>query len=269
MCRLLALVAMLLFPCLAATQAADPSPPKGFRAIFNGRDLTGWYGLNPHPVAKLEGERREAALAKQREEFAQHWRIEGGELVNDGTGPYATTEEDFGDIEHRDGVSPAWPITYDDLAPWYDEAERLYHVHGEGSADPTEPERGPYPHPPVPHADAMLPVIAGLERQGLHPSPLPLGLIDPGQPGGCQLCNTCNSFPCRIHRKSDADVARPFRTPGVPVVPLLGVAFCLLLMSGLPLDTWLRLIGWLVIGLAIYFLYGRHHSALRARTARA
>ena len=55
---------------------------------------------------------------------------------------------------------------------------------------------------------------------------------------------------------------------GSSVVPLLGVAFCLLLMSGLPLDTWLRLIGWLVIGLAIYFLYGRHHSALRARTAR-
>ena len=101
MSRLLAVATMLLFPSLAATQAADPSPPEGFRAIFNGSDLAGWYGLNPHSVAKLEGERREAALAKQREEFAQHWRVESGELVNDGTGPYATTEEEFGDIELR------------------------------------------------------------------------------------------------------------------------------------------------------------------------
>ncbi len=64
-------------------------------------------------------------------------------------------------------------------------------------------------------------------------------------------------------RRSDADVARPFRTPGVPFVPLLGVAFCLLLMAALPLDTWLRLIIWLAIGMVVYFAYGRHHSVLR------
>lgn len=64
-------------------------------------------------------------------------------------------------------------------------------------------------------------------------------------------------------RRSDAAVTRPFRAPGVPVVPILGILFCLLLMAGLPLDTWLRLIIWLVIGLAVYFLYGRNHSVLR------
>ena len=48
---------------------------------------------------KLEGEKRDAALAKMREEFAQHWRVENGELVNAGTGPYATTAEEFGDVE--------------------------------------------------------------------------------------------------------------------------------------------------------------------------
>lgn len=68
-------------------------------------------------------------------------------------------------------------------------------------------------------------------------------------------------------RKSDAAVARPFRTPGVPYVPVLGILFCLLLMSGLPFDTWMRLIVWLAIGLAIYFAYGRSHSALRKRMA--
>lgn len=79
--------------------AEEPVPPEGFRAIFNGKDLTGWYGLNPHSVAKLEGEKLEAGLQKQREEFASHWRVENGELVNDGHGPYATTEEEFGDVE--------------------------------------------------------------------------------------------------------------------------------------------------------------------------
>lgn len=85
----------------SAAAAGQPSPPEGFRAIFNGKDLTGWYGLNPHIVVKLEGEKRDANLKKQREEFPHHWRIEDGELVNDGTGPYATTEEEFGNIELR------------------------------------------------------------------------------------------------------------------------------------------------------------------------
>lgn len=95
---LLILTSLLLAP-VALLHAAEPVPPKGFRAIFNGRDLAGWYGLNPHSVVKLQGEKREANLKKQREEFADHWRVENGELVNVGTGPYATTEEEFGDIE--------------------------------------------------------------------------------------------------------------------------------------------------------------------------
>ncbi len=64
-------------------------------------------------------------------------------------------------------------------------------------------------------------------------------------------------------RRSDARVKRPFKVPAVPVVPILGILFCLLLMSGLPVFTWLRLLIWMAIGLAIYFLYGRHHSVLR------
>src|SRR4051794_5852759 len=79
--------------------ADDPKPPEGFHAISNGRDLTGWYGLNPHNSAKLQGEKKEANLKQQREEFPGHWRVENGELVNDGTGPYAATEQEFGDIE--------------------------------------------------------------------------------------------------------------------------------------------------------------------------
>jgi hypothetical protein len=92
------LCAALFLPSTAA-HAADPMPPPGFRALFNGKDLAGWYGLNPHSVAKLQGEKREASLKKMRDEFAQHWHVENGDLVNVGTGPYATTDGEFGDIE--------------------------------------------------------------------------------------------------------------------------------------------------------------------------
>jgi APA family basic amino acid/polyamine antiporter len=64
-------------------------------------------------------------------------------------------------------------------------------------------------------------------------------------------------------RRSDSDASRPFRVPGVPMVPVLGILFCLLLMAGLPLVTWVRLVVWLVIGLIIYVSYGRNHSKLR------
>jgi choline dehydrogenase-like flavoprotein len=134
-----------------------------------------------------------------------HYNI-GGNTKFWGTVLYRLRREDFGELQHIDGVSPAWPITYETLAPYYDRAERLYHVHGQHDADPTEPPRGPYPHPPVAHAPGMQAIVESLRRQGLHPSPLPLGVIDPGASNGCQLCNTCNSFPCRIHAKSDAEV---------------------------------------------------------------
>ena len=96
-----ALLAVLLLTLGSqdSIKAAEPKPPKGFTALFNGTDLTGWHGLNPHSVAKLDGEKKEAALKKMRDEFADHWRVENGELVNDGHGPYATTDEDLGDIE--------------------------------------------------------------------------------------------------------------------------------------------------------------------------
>jgi APA family basic amino acid/polyamine antiporter len=65
-----------------------------------------------------------------------------------------------------------------------------------------------------------------------------------------------------IMRRSNPEMPRPFRCPLVPLVPLLGIAFCLLLMFSLPVENWLRLIVWLLIGFAIYFSYGRRHSVL-------
>lgn len=92
----------IILSLLSSPILADkPMPPEGFKAIFNGKDLTGWHGLNPHSGAKLTGEKKEANLKQQREEFADHWRAEEGALVNDGHGPYANTDQDYGDIELR------------------------------------------------------------------------------------------------------------------------------------------------------------------------
>jgi len=113
--------------------------------------------------------------------------------------------EDFGVLRHVDGESPAWPIDYDTLAPYYDRAEVLYGVRGRAGDDPTEPPRGPFPHPPVPHAPLMQGVVEALQAQGLRPFHLPLGVLAPGEEHGCVLCNTCNSFPCRLGAKSDAE----------------------------------------------------------------
>jgi len=118
---------------------------------------------------------------------------------------YRLRAEDFESTAHADGESPAWPIRYEDLAPYYDRAEVLYHVHGQAGIDPTEPPRGAFPFPAVPHTAGMDRAIERLRAQGLHPSPLPLGLINPGEAGGCRLCDTCNSFPCMVGAKADAD----------------------------------------------------------------
>jgi choline dehydrogenase-like flavoprotein len=150
---------------------------------------------------------REQWLDEQGREFVPytHYNV-GGNTKFWGSVLYRLRREDFHEMQHADGVSPAWPIDYDTLAPYYDRAEQLYKVRGAVGDDPTEPPRGPYPFPAVPHAPGMARIAERLRAQGLHPSPLPLGLIDPGGAGGCRLCNTCNSFACRIHAKSDADV---------------------------------------------------------------
>ena len=92
----------------------------------------------------------------------------GGNTKFWGTVLYRLRREDFGALEHLDGISPAWPIDYDTLAPWYGRAEQLYHVHGQHDADPTEPPHGPYPHAPVPHSAGMLAIVDALKRQMAH-----------------------------------------------------------------------------------------------------
>ena len=175
---------------------------------------------NPEAVWKqLRYQTSERWLDHRGREFRPytHYCV-GGNTKFWGSVLYRLRREDFQAVEHIDGVSPAWPIDYDTLAPYYDRAERLYHVRGRHGIDPTEPARGPYPYEPVPHAEGIGRIVEQLRAMGLHPAPLPLGLLRPGEPDGCILCNTCNSFACKLHAKSEADVVciRPaIRRPNV------------------------------------------------------
>lgn len=93
------LVAFLILAATTSYASAQSPSQKNFRAIFNGKDLTGWHGNNPHDTVKSALEKRQAAIEKQQDEFKKHWTIENGDFVNDGKGPYATTDDSFGDIE--------------------------------------------------------------------------------------------------------------------------------------------------------------------------
>ena len=85
--------------------------------------------------------------------------------------------EDFAEMQHAEGMSPAWPFPYEELAPWYDAAEELYRVRGDIASDPTEPAHaGPYPFPPVPDEPAIADVRSRLHKAGVHPFSLPLGV---------------------------------------------------------------------------------------------
>jgi choline dehydrogenase-like flavoprotein len=114
-------------------------------------------------------------------------------------------ERDFEAIEFEEGTSPAWPIRYGDLAPYYGHAERLFHVHADAGADPTEPTRGePYPFPALPRESYAAHMTARLRAAGARPFALPMA-IDLRESGRCIRCATCDGFPCQVLAKGDAD----------------------------------------------------------------
>ncbi|MBL8160345.1 MAG: GMC family oxidoreductase [Anaerolineae bacterium] len=115
-------------------------------------------------------------------------------------------QQDFEALEHEGGTSPAWPLRYEDLEPYYNLAESIYAVHGTSGDDPTEPPRSqPFPFPAVQHEPYVSDLAAALRRNGLHPFYLPMG-VDLRDGGRCIRCKTCDGFPCKVDAKSDADV---------------------------------------------------------------
>jgi choline dehydrogenase-like flavoprotein len=114
-------------------------------------------------------------------------------------------EQDFTEVEHEDGISPAWPFGYADLEPYYGEAEQMYRVHGMTGEDPTEPWRSSaYPYPALEHEPYIAELAARLRAQGVRPSANAMG-VDRRVGGSCVRCATCDGFPCKLGAKSDAE----------------------------------------------------------------
>ena len=119
-------------------------------------------------------------------------------------------KQDFGEVAHHGGKSPVWPLSYEDLEPYYTKAEHLYSVHGQHGVDPTEPPASaPYRFPPVRHEPRIQELHDDLRRIGYHPFPLPLGVLldeDSREQSPCIKCSTCDGYPCLVNGKADAHI---------------------------------------------------------------
>ncbi|MBI4278030.1 MAG: GMC family oxidoreductase [Armatimonadetes bacterium] len=187
--------------------------PSGKRILILERG--GWL-----PREKENWDAR-AVFAQERYHTKEMWYDRDGRPFRPGTNYYVggntkvygavllrMRERDFHEVRHHDGVSPAWPLRYQDFAPYYTRAERLYGVHGHRGTDPTEPPcDDPYPFPPVKHEPRMQEIFDGLRGQGLRPYPLPVGVrLDEENPhlSPCIKCETFDGFPCLVNAKYDA-----------------------------------------------------------------
>jgi choline dehydrogenase-like flavoprotein len=158
----------------------------------------------------------------------QHYYV-GGNTKFYGAVLFRMRERDFGVVTHVDGTSPAWPVTYADLEPYYTRAERLYHVHGERGSDPLEPwASDAYPYPAMSDEPRIAQLRGDLADAGLHPFPLPMGImIDESSPqtSACVRCETCDGFPCLVQAKADAHVVCVRPALAHPNVSLLTNAY--------------------------------------------
>jgi choline dehydrogenase-like flavoprotein len=164
-------------------------------------------------AAVLEGRYNNADLWRDKEgkkfQPGAHYFV-GGNTKFYGAALLRMRERDFGEVRHHGGVSPAWPIGYRDLEPYYSAAERLYHVHGTRGEDPTEPWASePFPYPAVSHEPRLQGLSDDWERQGYKPFHVPIGIMldeTNGRASRCVRCATCDGHPCLVNAKADAQV---------------------------------------------------------------
>jgi choline dehydrogenase-like flavoprotein len=132
----------------------------------------------------------------------------GGNTTFYGAALMRMKRHDFEAVEHKDGLSPAWPLSYEDFAPYYQRAEALWRVHGERGIDPFDQrDDPPFPYKALRDDPGVAVLKAHFEGLGWHPSPLPLGVNrddDHPEAGTCVRCKTCGGFPCFLKAKSDA-----------------------------------------------------------------
>ncbi|MGH7902080.1 MAG: GMC oxidoreductase [Thermodesulfobacteriota bacterium] len=179
------------------------------RGDYVPREKDNW---NPGPV-NVEGkyQTKELWYDKDGNELHPHTNYNvGGNTKFYGAALFRLRKEDFGEIKHHGGLSPAWPLSYDELEPYYTRAEHLYQVHGKRGEDPTEPAASaPYLYPPVSHEPRIQHLSDDFARLGLKPFHTPLGvMLDEKNPHSsrCIRCNTCDGFPCLVYAKSDSQV---------------------------------------------------------------
>ncbi len=167
----------------------DPAP-----VFIDGRYISKdtWYDSDGHPFQPQV-----------------HYFV-GGATKMYGAALYRLRPADFGEIQHADGLSPAWPLGYDEFEPWYTKAEWLYQVHGAHGEDPTEGHWSKqYPWPAVSHEPRIQQIVDALRDRGYHPFAAPCGILldEANRPAStCIRCDTCDGFPCLVHAKSDAEV---------------------------------------------------------------
>ena len=138
-----------------------------------------------------------------------HYYVGGATKVY-GAALYRLRPQDFGELKHVDGISPAWPLTYDDFEPYYTKAEWLYQVHGNHGEDPIEGHWSKqYPWPAISHEPRIQQLVDDLAAAGYHPFHAPCGAqLDEANRNrsACIRCTWYDGYPCLVHAKSDAEV---------------------------------------------------------------
>ncbi|MCC6860307.1 MAG: GMC family oxidoreductase [Bryobacterales bacterium] len=197
------------------------------RGGYVPRSTDNW---NPR-VVNLEGHYQTREVWRDRDGKDLHPHTNyyvGGNTKFYGAALFRLRQQDFGQLRHHGGISPAWPVSYEEFEPYYSRAEHLYHVHGCRGEDPTDPPAGaPYCHPPVSHEPRMQQLSEDFARLGLRPFHTPLGvMLDETNPRSrCIRCATCDGFPCLLDAKSDAQVVAVDPALSHPNVQLLTGAF--------------------------------------------
>lgn len=176
----------------------------------------------------------------------------GGSSRFYGAAAFRLRREDFREQQHPGGVSPRWPFSYEELEPYYDQAEVLLGVRGRRGEDPTDPGGEQYPHPPIEHESFVADLSGRLNRQGLHSFHTPLA-IDFGPGGRCQKGSPCDGFPCMVRAKGDAEnrVLRPLLLTKPKNLTLITEARVVRLVNGKD---------GAVVGSALYEKQGSQHQ---------
>jgi len=169
---------------------AENWDPKAVFIQHRYRTKDQWFDKNGHPFTPN----------------SYYWV--GGNTTFYGAALQRLRNRDFQETRHAGGVSPAWPISLTDLAPYYAEAETLWQVHGRRGVDPTENgDEPPYAYPPITHDPGIAQLKAHWESQGWKPFNLPVGVkLDEAHPQTslCIKCKTCGGYPCLLRAKCDA-----------------------------------------------------------------